>query len=731
MKKKQKKKEQARSIIKAELLGLLFIVLSIIMFFGLGILGRILNSVGLFFFGYSAYLLYVLLFLKGIATVVGRKLHIESFSKKMALIIFTVCVLMITSLIFYDKDYGFFEYVSDLFNGVINYVKDGNIDNIYGGLFGYALTYFLITLVTRIGVVIICVAGILGSVVIFFQKPLKDYFKSSRNEKKQKPKEEKKISKIRKKVGNKPKKSMEIFDYEDAVKEEKPVDKNQAEPKKSMAIFNYEDTAKEEKPVSDNKKVDKKPVVKSGGKYTLPPLNLLADNTSKNSSEEKSEIKHKAKVLVQTLKEFNVHASVVAVHVGPTVTQFEIEIKAGTKLSKVKNLSGELALALAAKDVRIQAPIPQKGTVGVEIPNVSASLVTLKEIIRAIPKAEDNKTVFALGKDIMGKPIYAALNKMPHMLVAGATGSGKSVCINSIIISIAMRAKPSEVKMLMIDPKKVELSGYNGLPHLMAPVVTNPKKAATALQRIVDEMERRYDLFSDSGSKNIDSFNDKMKRSNLEKSMLPYIVVIVDELADLMLVASKEVEDSIMRITQMARAAGIHLIVATQRPSTDIITGVIKSNIPSRIAFGVSSSIDSRTILDSTGAEKLLGKGDMLFVPMGSNHPTRIQGAFLSEREVEDIVYYCSEQQKAQFDEKLVDLDEKQSTSDGGSDDDLYSEVLEFVIEHGSASTSLLQRRFRIGYNRASRLIDDLEANGIVGPQNGSKPREIITDEIL
>lgn len=351
----------------------------------------------------------------------------------------------------------------------------------------------------------------------------------------------------------------------------------------------------------------------------------------------------------------------------------------------------------------------------------------------------DNKLRVALGKDIMGQPIFMDINKTPHLLIAGSTGSGKSVCVNCIISSILMRAKPDEVKLIMVDPKKVELTMYNCIPHLLMPVITDPKKASAALQKVVDEMEKRYELFSDTKTKNIEGYNAKLRSQNellpveSQKPLLPYIVVLIDELADLMLVASKEVEQSIMRITQMARAAGIHLIVATQRPSTDVITGVVKANIPSRISFAVSSQIDSRTILDHPGAEKLLGKGDMLYAPMGATSPTRIQGAFISEEDVEKIANKTIEQQKAVYDENFMKLDEVGSKTsidkdDVDNDDPLYNDIVEFVISTRKASASLLQRRFKLGYNRAARIIDLLEERGIIGPANGSKPREVLVD---
>lgn len=473
-------------------------------------------------------------------------------------------------------------------------------------------------------------------------------------------------------------------------------------------------------------------------KYTYPPINLLNKPSKTSGKDNQEAIKVNVPILTQVLRDFGIEGRVVAAHVGPAVTQYELEIKAGTKVNKILSLNREIALALAAKDVRIQAPIPGKNTIGIELPNKSISMVNVREVLTAVPQSlKDSKLLSVLGRDIMGEPRWMEINKTPHLLVAGSTGSGKSVCVNSILASILMRAKPDEVKLVLVDPKKVELSIYNGVPHLMVPVVTDPKKANIVLKKIVSEMERRYDVFEESKTKNIISYNSYIDKQNEglpdgEKiKHMPYIVVIIDELADLMLVAAKEVEDSIMRITQMARAAGIHLIVATQRPSTDVITGVVKANIPSRISFAVSSGIDSRTILDMVGAEKLLGKGDMLYLPQGENVPIRIQGTFISEDETKAIVEYVCNQQKAHYDNSLtMDEEEEHATTMVEKEDDyeepLYNEIVEFVVTQGKASASLLQRRFRLGYNRAARAVDLLEERGIVGPPNGSKPREVL-----
>jgi S-DNA-T family DNA segregation ATPase FtsK/SpoIIIE len=466
--------------------------------------------------------------------------------------------------------------------------------------------------------------------------------------------------------------------------------------------------------------------------YKLPPVDLLRLPENSPVTDENELIYENARKLERTFKSFGVKAKVTKVHRGPAVTKYEVYPDMGVKVSKIVSLSDDLALALAAKDIRIEAPIPGKSAIGIEVPNSEVAMVTLREVLEAKGNNRpDEPLLIGLGRDITGEAVMARLNKMPHLLVAGATGSGKSVCINGIITSILMRAKPHEVKMMMIDPKMVELNVYNGVPHLLAPVVTDPKKASQALKKVVSEMERRYELFAHSGTRNIEGYNDYVNHYNenaeAKQPTLPYIVVIVDELADLMLVASSDVEDSIMRLAQMARAAGIHLIIATQRPSVDVITGVIKANIPSRIAFAVSSQTDSRTILDSGGAEKLLGRGDMLFLPVGASKPVRVQGAFLSDEEVEKVVEFVISQQKAQYQEDMIP---QSSDTVQEAEDELYEEAVQLVTEMQTASVSMLQRRFRIGYTRAARLIDVMEANGVVGPYEGSKPRAVLIKDI-
>ena len=463
--------------------------------------------------------------------------------------------------------------------------------------------------------------------------------------------------------------------------------------------------------------------------YELPPLRLLKLPGKTDQSGEYELIHANAAKLERTFQSFGVKARVTQVHLGPAVTKYEVHPDVGVKVSKIVSLNDDLALALAAKDIRIEAPIPGKSAIGIEVPNSEVAMVSLREVLESKQNDKpDAKLLIGLGRDITGEAVLAELNKMPHLLVAGATGSGKSVCINGIITSLLMRAKPHEVKLMMIDPKMVELNVYNGVPHLLAPVVTDAKKASQALKKVVSEMERRYELFSHTGTRNIEGYNDHVRKHNMEENdkqpLLPYIVVIVDELADLMMVASSDVEDSITRLAQMARAAGIHLIIATQRPSVDVITGVIKANIPSRIAFAVSSMTDSRTILDMGGAEKLLGRGDMLFLPVGASKPVRVQGAFLSDEEVEDTVNFVISQQKAQYQEEMIPDDIPEAS--GEVDDDLYEGAVDLIVEMQTASVSMLQRRFRIGYTRAARLIDEMEARGVVGPYEGSKPRTVL-----
>lgn len=456
--------------------------------------------------------------------------------------------------------------------------------------------------------------------------------------------------------------------------------------------------------------------------YKMPPVSLLNKVVNKSDKRSKQKVLENARRLEQTLRDFGVEASINQVTVGPTITRYEIQPRPGVKVSKIVNLTDDIALSLAAKSIRMEVPIPGKNAIGIEVPNEESQMVGIREIMESKEfNGYPSKLAMGLGKDVAGRIIIGDIAKMPHLLIAGSTGSGKSVCVNTLITSLVYKAKPDEVKLILIDPKVVELSNYNGIPHLLIPVVTDPKKAANALTWAVTEMNRRYKLFADTQVKDIKSYNEKTDNP------LPRIVIIIDELADLMMVSANDVEDCIHRLAQMARAAGMHLIVATQRPSVDVITGVIKANIPSRIAFAVSSQTDSRTIIDMGGAEKLLGKGDMLFYPLGAAKPVRLQGAFISEAESDKIIEHI----KNEVGEHTYanDIEEKISnvnTDEVSSADELLVECIEFVVANEQASASMLQRKFKIGFNRAARLIDDMEERGIVGPSEGSKPRKVL-----
>ncbi|MGD9677179.1 MAG: DNA translocase FtsK [Vulcanibacillus sp.] len=467
--------------------------------------------------------------------------------------------------------------------------------------------------------------------------------------------------------------------------------------------------------------------------YLLPPFQLLDLPNINDQKDQFKDISLNAKKLESTLNSFGVKVKVTQIHRGPAVTRYEVQPDIGVKVSRIVNLSDDIALSLAAKDIRIEAPIPGKAAIGIEVPNSKISIVSLREVLESKTFFESkSKLSIALGRDVSGEPIIADLTKMPHLLVAGTTGSGKSVCINAMITSILFKAKPSEVKLMMIDPKVVELNVYNGIPHLLAPVVTNPKKASKSLKMIVNEMENRYEKFSEKGARDIERYNELVKiesiERNTEEQILPYIVIIIDELADLMMVAPNDVEESVIRIAQKARAAGIHLIVATQRPTVDVITGLIKANIPSRIAFGVSSQVDSRTIIDIGGAEKLLGRGDMLYLPVGNSKPLRIQGAYISDVEVEQIVTFIKDQQSVNYQNEMVTSLDK-TNEEENIEDELFTEAIQLVFETNQASVSLLQRRLRIGYTRAARIIDEMERQGLIGMYEGTKPRKVLINE--
>ena len=662
-------------------------------------------------------------------------------SKLFGLYIITIGILVLShSSYLTQNNLKGFEIIGETVNNFLETMTSSKNVPQGGGIIGAAFSLLFVNLVDLKGTTIVVWALIICGTVMFTGVSIWDFIqiiKKKTGESISHSKERNEKRKLEKQEKIEKKKELKQVQEE---KEEIPEEDNKIVVSSVEELIHVSDDKKEadgihevvtEVPINDAEEY----IENIGYKY--PPMNLLAKPKRETSKENQEVIKDNVTILEQVLKDFGIEGKTVAANIGPAVTQYELEIKAGTKVSKILSIHREIALALAAKEVRIEAPIPGKKTIGVEIPNKKSTPVCVREVLEAVPSTfEKSKLLAVLGRDIMGKAQWMEINKTPHLLVAGSTGSGKSVCINSLIVSVLMRSKPDEVKLVLVDPKKVELSMYNGVPHLLAPVVTDPKKANIALKKMVVEMERRYEEFERTGTKNIAGYNDYIEKQNEgipecnQKRKLPFIVVIIDELADLMLVAAKEVEDSIMRITQMARAAGIHLIVATQRPSTDVITGVVKANIPSRISFAVSSSIDSRTILDMTGAEKLLGKGDMLFKPQGENIPIRIQGTFISDEEIKTVVDYVCAQQKARYDETLtMDEEEKGATTmvgDEEEDEPLYNDVVEFVVTGGKASASLLQRRFHFGYNRAARCIDLLEERGIIGPANGSKPREVL-----
>ena len=730
MAKKKQKKEKEKFEYSNEVIGVLFVLLAVIGMLGYGVAGNFIRSFAVFLVGVAYFPLLVAFLFLGLYLIIKRKS--PKFISRMSIGI-SLIVMAILTLIHmeYADEFSGTDIVVETFKNVMLAFKSADlIQNCGGGMIGSVLMYAF-NWAFADGVIIVIITLVVLGLILVFNTSLVNMFSKVKLPKVNKDHKDESV-KVSSNNEEPEDKRIVVSSIEELTMKK---DENKSEVKEQ---------SKEEvdvdipiRKISDEKQEEvKQEVVINNGEYKLPSINMLKTVKNVNSKENEANAKASIAKLEEVLRVFEISGKIVQVNIGPTVTQYELDLKAGTKVNKLLGIQREIALAMAAKDVRIQAPIPGKNTIGIELPNKVNASVSFKEVLSCMPEVNE-KTILAvgLGKDIMGKVKWCEINTTPHMLVAGSTGSGKSVCINCIIASILMRCKPDEVKLVMVDPKKVEFSMYNGIPHLLCPVVTDAKKASIALKNIVGEMERRYEVLEKTKNKNIVSYN-KFCETHTEYQKLPYIVVIIDELADLMLVAAKEVEDSIMRITQMARAAGIHLIVATQRPSTDIITGVVKANIPSRISFAVSSQIDSRTILDMGGAEKLLGKGDMLFLPMGESVPMRIQGAYVSEEEIQKLVDHSISQQKAIYDESLtIDKSSGSSSvssaddgyvSDDEYDDPIYNEVVDFAVSTGKISASLVQRKFRLGYNRAARIIDLLEERGIIGPANGSKPREVL-----
>ena len=736
MSKKKKSKESSSSIgYSVELIGLILILIGIIGF-GFGFIGSLTKKFAMFLAGTWWMLVLIFLIILGIYMLYKRKMPKFTSQKLIGIYIFIIIVLVASHFEFLNQESSPQEIISATYNNFMERISTIGANNaletngttsivIGGGFIGALFIALLYGLFGKTGsIVILVILGIFAAVLTFnvnLSAIFTKIFSLFKRKKRATAEEENEIP-----ISN-------AEDIKAVAEIKEPV------PKKEEKIIITSMEELKQKPIEQESLETKTKHVETEEdlSYRLPKFNEIFDPVKPKKINSTDFTKSNKEILERVLRDFGVNAKVVEIHIGPAVTEYELTVPAGTKVSKIVNINKEIALALAAKDVIIQAPIPGKSTIGVEIPNPTISSVTLREVLESPQNLKsDAKICAALGKDIMGTPKVFDLTKMPHLLVAGSTGSGKSVCINGIIASILMRYKPNEVKLVLVDPKKVELTNYNGIPHLLCPVVSDPKKASLTLQRVVVEMDNRFTLFSDNEVKNISGYNEMIEKENRKhpetpQAKMPYIVVIIDELADLMLVASKEVEDSITRITQLARAAGIHLIVATQRPSTDVITGLIKNNIPSRISFAVSSQIDSRTILDQPGAEKLLGKGDMLYFPMGDSSPTRIQGCFVNDDEIKRLIDYCKNQATAKYDEEFENVSQNTSSGignslTGGDDDEAYNEVVEFAIQTGKISASLIQRRFRFGYNRAARMMDLLESRGIVGPQNGSKPREVL-----
>jgi len=744
---------------KNEILGLFLITFAAISYFAIfsrsaGLLGNYISSAYYFMVGSGSYILPLLFVYWGIQLIRSKKIKFSG--RFLGLLISFIAIISIINL---SEGGGFF----------LNTPQ-----NAAGGIIGSAISYFLTELfAVRGSYIILSVLLLIGILLLFdlflhniFQKTraqifafkeavlnlnekIKSFFsnlsfgrlnlfarikeaRAKKAERKNKKRKEKKRSAAAAETLAEENEDKELAESASlspsmtqsntkAEKKQNPkAKKSKNKQKEKTAASAEEKEITEDFDITKDQSKDVKDQGEKHGDYTLPGISLLND-----SGKKKVKLANKSELLEETLSSFGVEAKVINVNHGPTITRYEIQPATGVKVSKIVNLSDDIALALAARDVRIEAPIPGKAAVGIEVPHGNDITVSFRDVIvsEEFQKAEDKLTL-ALGKGIDGDTAVFNLAKMPHLLVAGATGSGKSVCINTLISSILYRATPEEVKLLLVDPKKVELNIYQGLPHLITPVVTDPKKAANVLKLVVEEMENRYDLFSETGSRGIESYN---KQVDDPDDKMPYIVVIIDELSDLMMVAANEVEDNICRLAQMSRAAGIHLIIATQRPSVDVITGLIKANIPSRISFAVSSATDSRTILDMGGAEKLLGKGDMLFAPVGMQKPQRIQGAFLTDQEISEITSFVKNQATAEYKIEKDDIKEVELSIDD-EQDELYEEAVKLVVKY-RASISMLQRRLHIGHSRAARLIDTMEEDGIVGPYAGSKPREVLVKE--
>ena len=783
MGRKRKSRTQGRTrksnqkTFSSDMIGGMLVVFGLIIFVflkfeNIGVIADIFKNLSMGFFGYLAYMLPIVLMIVGIKAIYSdEKINISNDILKG---VYLTTMMSATVAVFANGNFNIFDnFVRYIIEGYNNGVNGTNIAGLVGMLISSLFVNFIGSIATKIALVFtsfisfLCIFNIsfkqlfdiiynvyaviyngFATVInILFAREEydEDDIEDEKEEKLTKrqraklEKEQKELALRMKEKGN-PNNVEENLEVDKTEQIEfdfnklggKPSEKEIQAKQQRDEFFQKQKEQKEDKSVKEVLTLDHIRHVEENN-YEFPSFDLLGKPKAGEVFDKKA-IHATAVKLQKTLASFGVEAKVTNITKGPTVTRYELTPSTGVKVSKIVNLSDDIALNLAAKSIRIEAPIPGKAAVGIEVPNTAAESVFLREVIESDEfQNHKSKLAFSLGKDAAGDIVVGDIAKMPHTLIAGSTGSGKSVCINSLIVSILYKAKPSEVKMILIDPKMVELSGYNGIPHLLIPVVTDPKKAAGALNLAVQEMVNRYKLFADKGVKDIKGYNAVMQKEE-DGAKLPQIVIIVDELADLMMVAPNDVEDAICRLAQMARAAGMHLVIATQRPSVDVITGIIKANIPSRIAFTVSSQVDSRTILDMAGAEKLLGKGDMLYFPVGETKPHRIQGAFISEKEIENIVEEIKKNSESTYSEAIIESIEKANTSGKNGEtsdteddaDPILNDAIDLVIDMGQASASMLQRRFKIGYSRAGRIVDQMEARGLISGYEGSKPRQVL-----
>lgn len=779
-----KKKTAKKQNLEWSILGLVLILLAIFAFVRFGILGKQIANLIRLFFGDSYLLAASLLALFGLVNLIYNQPVRLSIKRIIGLSLTFIGILLIQSNLYYEHELVNSNFLNSFWHAMTaEFARAGVTESVGGGLIGSLGYQIFYPLLGQIGIKVFAVLLIPIGILMFFdvkfrtiiekfqsisqlfiQKnktagvKLKDKYSDVLEKRKQRQANADQDKNIFPDVADFDSDNNEE-DTTEPASEDVPVESeadSEPVPEPQIQIApQHEEPESKDLPKShsfaqeDQKLVQELANVDHGElktdtvvnkSYKKPPLNLLDPIKSTDQSTDRDLIKKNTQVLQSTFKSFGVKVIIKKAILGPTITRYEVQPAVGVKVSRIVNLADDLALALAAKDIRIEAPIPGKPFIGIEVPNQTTSVVSFKDVMEhQDAKAKKDPINVPLGKDVTGSTISANLAKMPHLLIAGSTGSGKSVAINTILASILMKSRPEDVKLVLIDPKMVELSVYNGVPHLLIPVVTDAKLASNALRKVVKEMERRYKLFAAGGVRNMGEYNQKVAENNQDKSkpamkQLPYILVVVDELSDLMMVGGHDVEGAIVRLGQMARAAGIHMILATQRPSVDVITGLIKANVPSRISFAVSSGVDSRTILDQTGAEKLLGRGDMLYMPIGASKPERIQGAYIASDEVERVIDWVKKQQKVDYDETMIPKkgDNSSASSDGNDEpeDEFYNQAVDLARRQQTASVSMLQRRFRIGYNRAARIVDEMEAKGIVGPSEGSKPRQVLVPPV-